>query len=327
MSGKLPHRIIWAFGLGYFCLYTPYCASIKLFVRSEDLASVFLGTIVTMPLIITALGWWKYAFRAPLSTSLIASGLATAAIIAMTSMLYTLDGVTIVLALLFMRGGVLVISPFVDLACGRHVRWFSWAALAISIAALTLTMSTSHALPTATALALLVYLGGYVVRLSCMTSCAKVDDVAITRAYLVQEAVVALAILGAATLFMSRGSALSIPAAGAGVLYSGLYVFGTLIYLDRRENTFCIPLNRSVSLLAGVMASMALALPLSAAHVVSTALLSLALLLLSPAHHWVERRAAVTRPLSIANGVIAADSHAGSTAATAPLSTPTYRSP
>ena len=44
-----------------------------------------------------------------------------------------------------------------------------------------------------------------------------------------------------------------------GALYACLYVFGTLVYLDRRENTFCVALNRGSSVLAGLVGTAGLA--------------------------------------------------------------------
>jgi protein-tyrosine-phosphatase len=46
-----------------------------------------------------------------------------------------------------------------------------------------------------------------------------------------------------------------VPGLLIGALYACLYVFGTWIYLDRRENTYCIPLNRCSSMLSGLVAS------------------------------------------------------------------------
>ena len=43
-----------------------------------------------------------------------------------------------------------------------------------------------------------------------------------------------------------------------GVFSTGTGLFGTLIYLDRRENTFTVPANRSSSIIAGVIATYAL---------------------------------------------------------------------
>lgn len=297
------HRIIWVFGLGYFCFYAPYSAMVKSLTTGADLPAVMLGTVVSMPLVITALGWWKYATRVRLSAPIVASGAGTAAIIAMTTLVFTFAGVSILVALLLMRGGVLIISPFVDVFCGRRVRWFSWAALTISIVAILFAFHPFRpvTLPVAAAGALMLYLGGYAVRLTCMTTRAKVEDVEITRGYLVQELMIALMILLAAALLIWRGSTpLSLPAVGAGFLYSGLYLFGTLIYLDRRENTFCIPLNRCVSLLAGVIASFALGTPPSGVELVSATMLGAALLLLSPAHHLLEHLRTVRHLIPVA---------------------------
>ena len=45
-----------------------------------------------------------------------------------------------------------------------------------------------------------------------------------------------------------------------GILSQGTGVFGGLILLDRRENTYCVPVNRASSVLAGVFATYALVL-------------------------------------------------------------------
>jgi protein-tyrosine-phosphatase len=76
-----------------------------------------------------------------------------------------------------------------------------------------------------------------------------------------------------------------------GALYACLYCFGTLIYLDCRENTFCIPLNRASSLLAGIVATYGLGLFFgqtspSEVQLGSAAMIVVALLFLSPLHHF-----------------------------------------
>ena len=58
----------------------------------------------------------------------------------------------------------------------------------------------------------------------------------------------------------SSPARLLFPALLIGVLYGCLYLFGTGIYLDRRENTYCIPLNRCSSLLSGIFAAFGLTL-------------------------------------------------------------------
>lgn len=306
------HRVIWLFALGYFAFYAPYAALTKAVtsgmiagvpkgsVGLELMPYVIVATIVTACLALTLLDWWKYA-RPFAGSPVVFSGLGTASIIACTTVAYSFKGVSILLALLLMRGGVLIMAPLIDRAYGREVRWFSWAALALSLGALgvALTAVNDYQVSIAVAVNLGAYLAGYCLRLPCMTHCAKTDDPQLTLRYLVQELIVAMGVLAllpiAAALF-GRTNLLpaAIPAAlGIGALYSILYLFGTLIYLDRRENTFCVPLNRASSLLAGVVASLALtaifAAPLPpASQALSAMLIFLALLLLSPMHHLVE---------------------------------------
>src|SRR5947207_5786967 len=138
---KLPHRIIWAFGLGYFFFYAPYCALTKALTSGvvrgvpaglsgfELLATVILGTLLSVPLALTLLGWWRYLQRIPLPV--VVSGFGTALIIGTTTIAFTFSGVSIVLALVLMRAGVLILGPVVDVFFGRNVRWFSWGAFAL----------------------------------------------------------------------------------------------------------------------------------------------------------------------------------------------------
>jgi len=145
-------------------------------------------------------------------------------------------------------------------------------------------------------------------RLPCLTRLAKQQDDEITKRYFVDEALLAIVFLvaiptalaligrGEIMLELRRGfddmfsSNVTVPAMVIGALYAGLYCFATYIYLDCRENTFCIPLNRASSLLAGLVATFGLAL-LFAQHYPSEAqlggagLIVLALLFLSPLHH------------------------------------------
>jgi hypothetical protein len=45
------------------------------------------------------------------------------------------------------------------------------------------------------------------------------------------------------------------PLCSAGILSFLSAIFGTLVFLDHRENSFCVPVNRASSVLAGVLAS------------------------------------------------------------------------
>src|SRR5204863_2385189 len=69
----LRHRIVWLFALGLVVFYTPYAGLAKAvtagllpgipkgLVGFEILPAAILGTVLTIPLIITLLGWWRYA--------------------------------------------------------------------------------------------------------------------------------------------------------------------------------------------------------------------------------------------------------------------------
>ena len=334
--------VIWGLALGYFVTYAPYGALIKLTTAGlwpgldgpvsgfRLLPAVVISTAITLPVIITLMGWWKYAGRRPVFGASVPfpkglvflSGLGTAVIIWTTTLAFTFTGVSIVLALVLMRAGVLALAPAVDLLFRRRVRWFSWAALALSVAALLVALAdvNNYRLTDVAALTIGAYLAGYLLRLPCLNRLAKTIDVAATRRYFVEEVMVAvpLLVLVPAALALAGGGEVASelrqgfggffaggvtpPALLIGALYACLYCFGTLIYLDCRENTFCVPLNRCASLLAGLLASFALAPFLaqaapSPAQVWSACLIVLALLFLSPLHHFRRSWAALNRPL------------------------------
>ncbi len=117
------------------------------------------------------------------------SGVATAVIIATTTLNYTFAGISILLALLLMRGGVLIIAPFVDLTTRRRVSAFSWAAMALSLAAVGLALSSvgSYQMTLVAAMNIAAYLGGYVVRLNVMSRLAKDVDPDVNRRYFLRR--------------------------------------------------------------------------------------------------------------------------------------------
>jgi protein-tyrosine-phosphatase len=287
-----------ALAVGYFVWYTPYAALTKALssglVPGVDqqvgglvlLPAAALGSLVGAPLILAATGWWRYighrrvlgrVRRVP-SRTMIMTGFFMALVIATTTLNYTFAGVSILFMLLMMRGGVLILSPLVDVVRRRRVRVYSWVALALSLAAVTVALSdvTSHALTIGAALSLALYFTGYIGRFRIMSRVAKTGDEAVDRRYLAEEAVssvvwqvalcgvLALALPGAwgealregfTTFLFSPGA---VPAFGIGLLYSALYMYGTLIYLDPREYTWCVPANRCASLLSGLVASFGL---------------------------------------------------------------------
>jgi hypothetical protein len=286
---------IWGYALGYFLCYAPYSALTKLISQGglpgaaravtgfELLPITTMASLVAMFAFMTLARFWKHAGRRTIFGVRVPfpgrwtflSGLATAAVIGTTTLAYTFHGVSIVFMMLLMRGGMLVIAPIIDLMSRRAVRWFSWIALGLSLSALALTLvdATSFTLTAVAAIDVTIYLAAYFIRLRFMSHQAKSDRPEDSLRYFVEEqmvatpaivpalAVVALAGGGAVADDVRRGftdiwsSGAVIGSIAVGVLSQGTGVFGGLILLDKRENTFCVPVNRASSMLAGLLAS------------------------------------------------------------------------
>ena len=313
---KRVDRTIWLWGLLYFIAYTPYAGLVKAMSAGrlpglagidglELLPSALVGTLVTLPVYLLFLGWWRYA-RVP-SRAVILSGFGTSLIIATTTLAYCFHGISVLFALLLLRGGMLIIAPITDLIGRRRVRWFSSVALIISLSAVGLGIiaTNNHQLSLAAIINLAVYLIGYQIRLPQMTRYAKVEEPETTRFYFVGEIMVTLIFLaliplaGAALGVESLRRGLTLVVSGSttanvgfliGILYATLYVFTTFIYLDRRENTFCMAMNCCSSLLAGMAASYGLSRVLGMPppawfELTGVGMIMIALMFLSPLHH------------------------------------------
>lgn len=280
---------IWAWAFGYFACYVPYSALTKTLTGPgsglSGLAILPITTMVSlvgMFVFISALGWWRSAGRRDFGKRSLPmpgrwtflSGLCSAAIIGTTTLSYTFDGTSIVFMMLWMRGGVLVLAPIVDLISRRKVRRTAWAALALSLAAVSLATIGGVELKLSrwAMLDIAVYLFAYFLRLQFMSRMAKSPDPESRRRYFVEEQMVAtpaivlalglLAIWGngpgmlelrhgfTAVMFSDVAGWLIL----IGLLSQGTGVFGALILLDPRENSFSVPVNRASSIIAGVLA-------------------------------------------------------------------------
>lgn len=321
---------IWGLGLGYYLFYTPYSGMTKAIsngaIRGVGsvpgtvlLPASAMATAVCMYGFITAIGWWKYAGRRELFGVSVPfprrltflSGVCMATIIGTTTLAFTFGGVSIVLVLVLLRGGILVIAPAVDSITGRRVRWFSWAAMLISLLAVLVVLAdaSNYSLTLAAVADVTAYLAAYFFKLQFMTRLSKSDEPDAARRYFVEEQIVATPLLVLALGVMAAAGAgdaasgfragfttfLFSGAAGlaglVGLFYAGLCVCTTFIFLDRRENTFCVPMHCGSSMLSGVTAAYALTWlynqpPPSAAQLVSAGLIIVALAFLSPLHHF-----------------------------------------
>ncbi|WP_414623142.1 hypothetical protein [Calothrix sp. CCY 0018] len=291
---------IWKLASGYFAFYIPYSALTKTFSKGllpgtdrpipgfELLPATAIATTITLLTYISLMDGWQYiqrkqilGFSLPIPrTQTFFSGLATATIIATTTLNYTFTGISILFALLLMRGGVLIMAPIVDTIFHRRVQWNSWVALICSFLAIRIAFADvdNYQMTMLAVLNLSAYLMGYVFRLQFMNRLAKSEQKAENRRFFLEETMVtaiALTLIPALLALIGRGEILQqlrsgftsflvtplvLPALAIGLLYACLYFFGSHIYLDSRENTFAIPLNRCSSLMSGLVASLGLTL-------------------------------------------------------------------
>lgn len=281
------------FGLGYFACYVPYAALSKALTSSSmtgelsttGMRLVPLATVASMVgmlLFMFASGFYRAVLpegaRMPrLRWQVVLSGLATAVILVTTTLSYTFATSSVPFVMVLMRGGVLLIAPFVDLFTGRRIAWYSAAALAMGLVAIVLvtTGDGSGEIPAGLMLVLALYLGGYVARLTLMSRLAKSDDPAAGRRFFVEEQLVAtpsaLLMLGLLAFLLGDGGgselragfALDVPIVWATVLLGltsqGTGIFGALLLLDAREASYCVPINRAASIVAGLLAGATLA--------------------------------------------------------------------
>jgi protein-tyrosine-phosphatase len=332
MAAKRKYGLgIWRLGLGYYLFYTPYSGITKalsdgllpgagsLVPGTVLLPVSVMATVVGIFGFITAKGWWQYAGRRELFGMSIPfprrltflSGVCIATIMGTTTLAFTFQGISIVLVLVLLRGGVLIIAPAVDAIVSRRVRWFSWAAMLTSLLAVVVVLAdaSNYKISFGATVNVAAYLTAYFFRFQLMSRLAKTDEKDKTLRYFVEEQMVASPLLLAALAAMAAVGAgnemmgfrlgfttfLESKAAAFAVLvglcYAGLCVCTTLIFLDCRENTFCVPMHCGSSMLSGVTAAGVLTLFFnqagpSAAQLVSAGLIVVALLFLSPLHHF-----------------------------------------
>lgn len=193
------------------------------------------------------------------------SGLATIVIVAATVMAFMFEQVSILLALLAMRLGVMLMAPVIDLAGGRSISARTITAGLICIAGIGLAgvSGTFSPLSGPVVLVLCAYLIGYGFRLALMTRHTKSKDRAIRGDWFVVE----ISMVTAALIIFGTGSGIAsfefrgpswdmVAATMSGAAYAYALINGTLIYLDWRENAHSVTINRSTSLLSGVAASL-----------------------------------------------------------------------
>lgn len=299
---------IGALCIGYFAAYVPYSMMTKMitdglfagmngkgFSGFEIQAVATFATLLGMFGFITIAGWWKYSTHSTvLGISVprpqwftLVSGCCLSLQIVTTTLSYTFTGVSIVLAMLLMRGGVLLMAPTVDVLVRvrkRKIYWPSWVASILALGALLMAYMEKGGskMTIVCGINIGIYLFAYFFRLYFMSGRAKGNDEAENRRFFVEEqsvANIALCLLvfavGLFGIFMAPESIpaqvwrgfTEFPYKGyfweaflIGIFSYGTGLFGTLIFLDKRENTFTVPANRVSSILAGLLATYLLAI-------------------------------------------------------------------
>jgi hypothetical protein len=253
----------------------------------ETLPSTLIMSMVLTYLFIWLSGWHRDSNtttiagkRIPIPTRYTAlSGLGTALILFTVPLSFTFEGVSIPYIQLLMRGDILIIAPLVDLMFGRKVRWWSWVALVMVLVSLGFVIGIRGelGLPPLAIATIIIYTLGYFVRLAVMTRVSKSGDPASIRKYFVEEKIIALplAVLALGALSLSGlgsqagqlefgflrvwSDPVLLQLAFLAISLTVISVFAAIILLDARENTYCVPMERSASLLAGITAAFILA--------------------------------------------------------------------
>lgn len=296
---SLPRVPLWLTSLIYMGLYVPYIMLTRVLATRpvaelgrpltglEILpASLILSGVMTY-LFVWLAGWWKAAHctrvlgvTIPIPTRWTAlSGAGTAFILFTVPLSFTFEGVSVPFIQLVMRGDLLIIAPLVDLLSRRRVRWYSWVALFLVACGLLLTVGERRGfhLPPLAWLAVILYTAGYFVRLAVMTRVSKTGLPGSVQQYFVEEKIVgiplAVVVLGVLSLLGlgTQGDQLGFGFIGVwsspqlvailalSVLLFAISIVSIVILLDKRENSFCVPMERSASILAGVISASLLA--------------------------------------------------------------------
>jgi hypothetical protein len=249
----------------------------------ETLPITMIVVMVSMFTFLWVLGWWPSAHRirvGPLSLAVptkwtAMAGVGATLILTTVPLSFTFPGVSIPFIQLLMRGDALIVAPLVDKLSGRIVRWYSWVAVVLVAVALGVTIRQRGGLhvPTLCLVTIVLNALGYFFRLMVMTRFAKNSDPHARRRYFVEEQLVACPLVvvtlgalawrgGAEPLLELRWGFTELWAQTVvwnvlplGVIVATLGVVAAFILLDKRENTYCVPLERSASVVGGVIAA------------------------------------------------------------------------
>lgn len=246
-------------------------------------------------LVVAFAGWWRLprsVDRVRLLAVMIPSGICTAVVVPTTTLIYSLP-ITVMVAMVIMRGSVIVVSRLVDAVqirqgiLKRRVFMEENVAVVFSLGAVAIHLLFTEGkvkLTPAAVWILTSYVAAYAVRIYLMNwfkntnAAVGVDN----RSYFAIEQIVASVVLatgmGAVLLSMPAEGPLAglggavlhphaswLPALGAGMIYGVVAFFSVFIFMFKgRSATFAGLVNRLTSLVAGTAATLLSALLLGA---------------------------------------------------------------
>lgn len=267
------HLVIFA----YFCAYLAFSASTKLLGREVD------ATVLMCSSVIACAGVWAsvllFDFTARRRSSLIAQALprllerdvvitssASVIVMVVSTLAYSTPGVSLLVPLLLMKGGVLLWGPVLDGLRGdaitsRSRNTLALAAIAV-LCALWHKVSVSTSLGTGVAiLCAAVYVAVYFPKLHVLSRHRGERDFLF--AELTTTLLLALPLAAAYALLRSHGSAVAtlLHRPQLWVLSAaseGCALFGGLLFVARIQSTLAVTLSRCTSLLGGFVATLLL---------------------------------------------------------------------
>lgn len=215
------------------------------------------------------------------------SGLCVMGQIISTLWVYAFSGIGLVFAILLMKGGTMLLAPLVDFLIKKNKRkiyWPTWIAISLTLLAFGVSF-LDHSNPSLNLecrLIIFFYLTSYFFKLIIMSYWAKTKDHEVRKNYIIQEQTVIMMImllliplLGLLGTIYNHNHMLNeiyrgftlLPQLGfilepmiIGALGTATGLFASHVFLDRRENTFCLTALQSSSLIAGCIAAIFLAL-------------------------------------------------------------------
>lgn len=274
--------------LAYGAAYLPF--AILSGLPQKHLLVTALSCWLTMALCTTVFRLWS---KIVITREVLICALCSAGIILTTIIGYGLVGVSMLLMAVLMRGGVLAEAPLLDVVRGHDITPQARLALLLTLSAVLCAAwgrATTQITPTA-GLVVGVYLACYAVRLHVYGGFKKNQSAARSLLISEQPLAVTLALTGTAlyaALAHSQGHArvshdlrwYLVPI-GVGAFSQLTGLFGSMVFLGKREHTYCAPLNRCMSTLAVAGASVILGKGVSGLEGVGVVLILAAVLIMT----------------------------------------------